>query len=59
MAMTFDHRSERANAIALPPAPANISMTTVLDEGVLAARSLATLLFIVRAEERAAKRNFT
>lgn len=46
MAMMVDQRFESANAIAFPPAPANMSITTVFEEGVLATRSLAICLMI-------------
>jgi len=44
IAMTWDHRFESANAIAFPPTPANMSMTTVLDEDTRDSRSAATRL---------------
>ena len=45
MATIFDHREDRANAIAFPPAPAKISITTVLERSLLVDRSVATLLW--------------
>lgn len=50
MAITCVHLSESANAMALPPAPANMSMTTVLLREVDAAKSSATLLFFLALE---------
>lgn len=44
MAMTEVQRSDKANAIALPPAPANMSIIVVLDDGVVFAMSEATWL---------------
>jgi len=48
MAIMVDHRLDKANAMTLPPAPANMSMRTVFELGVRALRSSATLLFMVR-----------
>ena len=44
MAIMVDHRFESANAITFPPAPANMSINTVLNGDEIAARSSATLL---------------
>jgi hypothetical protein len=44
IAIIFDHLSDRAKAMTFPPAPANMSIKTVLVEAVTAARSPATLL---------------
>lgn len=48
MAIIWDQRAERANAITLPPAPANMSIKTVLEGEVKLDRSSATLLEGVR-----------
>jgi len=44
MAITWVQRPERANAMALPPAPANMSIMVVLEGGVLDAYSFAIWL---------------
>jgi hypothetical protein len=41
IAMTLVQRSDSANAIAFPPAPANMSMIVVLSGGALTDRSVA------------------
>lgn len=48
MAIMVDHRFDRANAMTLPPAPANMSIRTVFDLSIRAAKSSATLLLTVR-----------